>query len=89
MLDSIDRWENEGGRHASDATTASARSFAAPHGRSCPSPDAHVWLGAGARDAIARAAPPDSHRHNTDGPRPRPPSMLPNVDTQGDNCEPS
>ena len=32
MLESIDRWENEGGRHASQATTANSRSLAACQG---------------------------------------------------------
>jgi hypothetical protein len=32
MLESTDRWENEGGRHSSQATTATSRSLAARRG---------------------------------------------------------
>jgi hypothetical protein len=53
MLESIDRWENEGGRHASEATTANSRSFAAGGGTSDPTAAVSI-----AAELCRPAAPP-------------------------------
>ena len=57
MLDSIDRWENEGGRPASNATTASSRSLAAPQARYGPAREVHAWEATTSPNGAAERSP--------------------------------